>query len=802
MSKTYDTVLLAALLHDIGKLYQKGTTGEGVIDNRGKHPEVSYHFIEYFTKLFEPYVDIELLKELVKRHHENERAFDKEYLAQYAVDDVKPLAYIISTADNFSSSERDVPGDTPLKYKTTALASAFSGIRIGEHTSETLFHRFSPLSASDAFPVPGLKQTVESANAQHIDEFTKEIKIMELQKPADFNSLFTVLETLLQKYTWCCPSSTYDAVPDVSLYDHLRTTAAIAAALWRYHSDSGDMSINSIKDDNKKKFKLVAGDFSGIQNYIFSSAQTGAKGMAKRLRARSFYIGTFLNVIAMHILEVFEMPQCAALISSGGKFYLVLPNTKDSDALIEGLSARINSFLFSEFQGDVCVNLCHVDLSGKELMNFSNAVKNLNISLSLKKNEPFKQVLMDERGWNEDAFILAHDLKGKTLCQSCGKTLIEHDRENCDRCRRDERMGAALVNAKYVAFSRGSGQFHIYGDYFVSISNKQKPEFTDCSLIYMLNSTEFEERKLYSLPVTIRFAANHVPAENGEIKSFSDIANQSKGSERLGILKADVDNLGFVFMEGFAQRYSVSRVATLSRMLDLFFSGYVNTLMEKEFKDVYSVFSGGDDLFLIGPWDQMPELAIRINRDFRAYAANNPCFTMSAAITLENAVSNVKTFAQTSERRLKQVKNRTDKSVYPEREGRNAVWFFNHFFSWEDFDKYIGDGKTLEQWIYDELVSTGQLRRIAGYSAMYRTFLRERSLNAARFDGLFAYDLRRNYDEKSGRHKVRSWAENLRDNSLNYRNLKKDFYFAEFCVNYALNKTKEKRRREDDGEQR
>ncbi len=323
----------------------------------------------------------------------------------------------------------------------------------------------------------------------------------------------------------------------------------------------------------------------------------------------------------------------------------------------------------------------------------------------------------------------------------------------------------------------------------------EKAQFNGGFVIHMLNATEFEDRKLLFPPVTARFAANHVPTENGGIKTFSDIAQMAKGSKHLGILKADVDNLGFVFMEGFSQRYSVSRVSTLSRMLDLFFSGYVNVLLEKEFTNVYSVFSGGDDLFLVGPWDKMPELALRLNRDFRAYAAGNPCFTITAAVTLENAVSNVKTFSQTCEHRLKQAKTQSDETVYPEKDGRDAVWFFNHFFTWEDFEKYLADGRKLEQWIGAGLANTSQLRRVAGYSGMYKDFLQMRTLDSARFDGLFKYDLRRNYPGDGPRREVRDWAAALRDNSLNYKNRRKDFYFAGFCVDYALNKTREKRGR-------
>ncbi|MGB9874439.1 MAG: Cas10/Cmr2 second palm domain-containing protein, partial [Hydrogenobacter sp.] len=40
-----------------------------------------------------------------------------------------------------------------------------------------------------------------------------------------------------------------------------------------------------------------------------------------------------------------------------------------------------------------------------------------------------------------------------------------------------------------------------------------------------------------------------------------------------------------------------------SRNLELFFSGVVNAIIREKFpKSIYTVYSGGDDLFLIGYW--------------------------------------------------------------------------------------------------------------------------------------------------------------------------------------------------------
>ncbi len=92
--------------------------------------------------------------------------------------------------------------------------------------------------------------------------------------------------------------------------------------------------------------------------------------------------------------------------------------------------------------------------------------------------------------------------------------------------------------------------------------------------------------------------------ENGEVKDFEELVGLGNGEDsftKLAMLKADLDNLGSVFSEGLRESISISRYATLSRMLNYFFSLYVNYSLKANdnFKDIYTVFSGGDDLCVI-----------------------------------------------------------------------------------------------------------------------------------------------------------------------------------------------------------
>ena len=98
---------------------------------------------------------------------------------------------------------------------------------------------------------------------------------------------------------------------------------------------------------------------------------------------------------------------------------------------------------------------------------------------------------------------------------------------------------------------------------------------------------------------------------------------------------------------------TVTRTAVLSHQLSVFFKRYINELCEgnvngineKEYsqfslfsrekdkkRDVHIVYSGGDDMFIVGAWDDLIELAVDIRRAFRRFT--NDKLTFSAGIGL------------------------------------------------------------------------------------------------------------------------------------------------------------------------
>ena len=98
-------------------------------------------------------------------------------------------------------------------------------------------------------------------------------------------------------------------------------------------------------------------------------------------------------------------------------------------------------------------------------------------------------------------------------------------------------------------------------------------------------------------------------------------------------LKGDVDNLGLIFQHGQA-RPTFARMAALSRQINAFFTVWLPWVCSDEFPNTYTVFAGGDDFFLIGPWHSTIKLARRMRDEFARYVAHNPDIHFSAGLSM------------------------------------------------------------------------------------------------------------------------------------------------------------------------
>lgn len=658
------------------------------------------------------------------------------------------------------------------------LCSVFSNLSLTGRYPGKKYYATEALTAESIMPCSEIK----SLDYRKIRQgFSRELELLMCSPPKKFDAFLTVMDTLIKKYFWCIPASGKQ-FEDVSLYEYIRTTTAITAALMR----SGQ---------NDAPFIMAAGHFSGIQSYIFSVSKVGTGGVTKRLRARSFYVNAMVSALAHCIIHNAGLPMVNILMLTGGKFYLLLPNTDDIEKQLYKTEKRVSAFLYEKFKGNLSMELVWEKVTEDDIRNYSDTIAGLSKKINEKKNRLLESILVSGNEWQTERFVVYQDLTNKSMCASCRSALVENGEEMCPNCRVDTEIGGRLPKIEMFSFSRKKGQYKLLDDYYLNLEIDAGGE--ENYLIMLLNEPNING--MYDQPVTSYYAVNHVPIKEGkQVKTFGEIADEAKGSKKLGILKADVDTLGFLFSEGFRNGEengaSISRVNTLSHMLELFFGGCLHHLIQDMYQNVYCVFSGGDDLFFIGPWSDMPALAIDIHEKFHTYTGNNECMTLSAAICMADSGGHISTLAEYCEEKLKQVKKEPDRKISLNKQGRNGVYFLGKVMSWEDFKEQIVCGKKFADAIAN--VGTSMIKRLGEYSGMYQAYLNHHDTGQLMFLPMFSYDMTRNRGTLEKDKWLQKYCKELYKKASDYNRTDKMFYYVEFCVKYALQLTKEERRNE------
>jgi len=748
----YYAVVLGALLHDIGKFVQRAQSNPMSHDHSHWGEEwFQNHLAEKLTPIFGE-KEKQIIRSAIGNHHEHEK-----YIS---------LADAISAGmDRIAIKIDDEEKGDPF---TDRLISIFSKISISREPKPKKYYKFAPLGKEqlqEIFPVDD-KKCSSKEYAQLLEGFEKEIASVTFDN-LSHQHLIDYLYFLLWKYCWCIPSATYKIEPDVPLFDHLKTTAAIAGCLYAYQQENPSETLNI---DSRALF-LAGGDISGIQSYIFDVLTQQGK-VAKRLRARSLFVQLVSEVASHKILQAFRLPLCNLILSAGGNFYILSPNLKDATKVIEVLQKEFDDWTMKRLNAELSVSLAIEQLSGRDLADFSGAMDSMKGELSYKKYQPHKAALSYNGKWSVQEFVRPEVIEGdEKACQGCQKFPIKEPAQAgdnlCERCSNDTRIGQLLPKAKYLAFFNDNlhgfevlnYSFELWDNVILSKITKERPY-----LILALNNPEIR------LPVLgFKYLANHIPttsdvtsseAEKGQPVTFNDIANASDGDKLIGYVKADVDNMGLILREGFKDtRLSISRFATFSRLLETFFSGFLQVRMEKIFKEHYTVFSGGDDLFVLGPWNKSIEFANTIRKEFSRFCANNPDLTFSAGIYLTKPYDPISFCAEIVEEKLKSSKRK---------EGKDRITLFNQTVSWKDLEeKILKEAEQIIEWLEREppIVSRGFINNLRRYGEMAESSnIHNPSLGVntefLRFVPLLVYDIKRNLT-KEGQRVALGWAEDL-----------------------------------------
>jgi CRISPR-associated protein Csm1 len=646
-----ETLALGALLHDIGKFWQRAQWNE----NLGiKHEAWSLEFIDKHLPLAfqacRDYVPFE------PPHSEKQQIVVRA--------DGLAAAY---ERDKRPAGEKGSAIIEPLEAVTEriALSNEEQERRIGRlqqriAAGENLYYPLKALSLNKAgvFPIRRSGDSLQQDYAALWNSFLSDHQNL---PTSSFVAYFDSLLALLHKYTWCIPSATYVDYPTISLFDHSRMTAALAVCL---------ASFAEGEPPDRPEFLLIEGDLTGIQKFIYQPGYNGEElqeGLARRLRGRSFYINLLLKTIADFLRERLGLLSVNVLWATGGHFLLLAPNTEAVTQQLHEARQTINRFLLDEFAGAVNIVISDLAASRKEMKNFGKLRDRLGKRTARLKQQSFHAHL------DADCWLLP---LRDGVCVDTGRDLTQeqialgnivqqrirpHDEEEefTPKPRSQNSLlfdviGRSLTKAQTLQLRRQAdwqpGIPHYRAPQSVDEAERITGaaenvllEFSALNRCWLLSSetqpvsatdlclrlADHRNPQIEFIPVGassgrcavgFEFCADYVPTKQGEIVRFGELARlprENGAAEFLGVLRMDVDNLGLIFAKGYAEKeQSVSKIANLSRMLEWFFSGYLNSLLQG--RNVYTTYAGGDDLFLIGAWDDVLEVAATISAGISA----------------------------------------------------------------------------------------------------------------------------------------------------------------------------------------
>lgn len=234
------------------------------------------------------------------------------------------------------------------------------------------------------------------------------------------------------------------------------------------------------------------------------------------------------------------------------------------------------------------------------------------------------------------------------------------------------------------------------GESYFSLTN-EKTAFTRMKNGEAVKRIYTKNRAFQELPNAVRLYVGDYAAS----REMETLAANAQGITRLAVCRMDVDNLGHAFVAGYRipgerdpekrdQYLNISRTSAFSRQMSLFFKCYINPILEAAELDgrklsVAIVYSGGDDVFLVGAWNDVITAVQRIQSSFDRFCGGS--LTISAGISIHDDHFPIRQAAAHSADLEDHAKQRP---------GKNALALFDpeddHTYSWGEFrEKVLGE---------------------------------------------------------------------------------------------------------------
>lgn len=524
--------------------------------------------------------------------------------------------------------------------------------------TEMLFHRSTSIGEQDFALTANCSAPQHECFEQAYSQWANCIK----HKNHDFNFPNQVLSACEEHFSFMPYLPQSDVPQAVSLYDMARFTTAISSIVVATGLEASQLQ-------SSPAFTMVSFDISGIQSFIYTIA---SKGALKGLRARSFYLELMTENMVDELLNIFELTRANLLYSGGGHAYLLLPNTDDASSKLDKFFTNANNTLLKLYGTDLFISYGSEPCSLSDLLNeyerkesFNDIHRSLSSQLSAMKLRRYNAVQLQLLNR-----IPNHG--GDSECAICGASddleTVEQDgisRDLCKSCNGFAKISNALAvdNALLTLCHHSPANFPgipipsgKHGIMYLVAYTPDDVAPPSAIRVYHKGKNDIPHSVVSQSLFMGDYAARD---EHGDLKTFEALANVSTGLKRIGVLRLDVDNLGATFISGFGTHTKANLMYTtvLSKRLTLFFKHHINTILQKPTyrfgqhdgpREATLVYSGGDDVFLVGAWDEVLGAAIDIQQEFHRFTSG--ALTLSAGFAIYDAHYPLSAMAQETAR--------------------------------------------------------------------------------------------------------------------------------------------------------
>jgi len=463
LNQTQKNLLLASLLHDVGKYYNFKPNSdhsqnsaqllEKVIKDR------SINLSEIERKLG---IDLNRIQDLVKNHH-----VKSDFLLK-----------ILQEADKLTAMEREEKYEIGRRQRvSTPILSIFSTIEpsrssilslqkkkrylVGKRVSDLIkdIEDFEKRTDTISSLVIKENEAETEINKYYNNEKWEEMEklIIEIFKNSrNFDVLISNIDLLLFDFLKLVPSDVNEEEVFIPLYDHLKLCACTSLILSKMIKESfTDTQATSIQEPNlvTREITAISVDIGNIQGFISKSYnyEEARKGLTKRIRGRSYFISLITELIAEYIVEKLGLTHLNILRSSAGSILII--SSKISEEVKREIKRELEEFIVDEMKGDLTISITFVDFdisslfaraksSGQNDRIFRDLLKEISTRIESQKAKRLSSVIDKISKFNEEKI-------GKNLCKICGNH-IKDNKEACDLCEFLKEFGGNIVKEKLI----------------------------------------------------------------------------------------------------------------------------------------------------------------------------------------------------------------------------------------------------------------------------------------------------------------------------------------------------------------